>query len=240
MLRQSTEIVLSDSLQESENILQNLTDLPKNASEFGRETFSYDTALILVGMGMEKYIDLFKANDISLEIFMDLQETDLVSLGISDKDDRKRILTYTKNNRSVTFQVDLYAPENATEDSLIIRNILHQSVLLDKQVKEVLKQFSTDKCDDYFIANTMKASQVLKLVTEKSIKQIEKICDSIHDDKNGCLTSELTKKSKLDLSADKLPSGPKLRKMRVFLMVLTTVGMCSLAVLIAPSMGGTS
>lgn len=70
--------------------------------------FSKEVATLLYGMGMEKYFDLFKAEDISLETFLQLNYNDLNQLGITNPKDQDTII---KNLKEVkTEDLELIGP----------------------------------------------------------------------------------------------------------------------------------
>lgn len=60
-------------------------------------------------MSMEKYIDLFKTYDVSLETFLQMNYNDLNQLGITNPTDQDKIVNDLKNikNNSLDFAGDV-------------------------------------------------------------------------------------------------------------------------------------
>ncbi|KAK6618559.1 hypothetical protein RUM43_012950 [Polyplax serrata] len=138
--------------------------------------------LILQSSNLEKYIEKFRDYNISLDTFLNLIDSDLETVGITDKAEKESLLRNLENHKTHT--EDLIINENHFEDLIMVKNVLEQVELLQKYSNFVYLNWASQKLVDYDGDKPDPPSSYLKILLERSIVQCDRMCDLIFGENN--------------------------------------------------------
>ncbi|XP_049867147.1 uncharacterized protein LOC126367598 [Pectinophora gossypiella] len=77
--------------------IETISDITPVCSNINPTEFDVTTSALLIGVGAEKYIDIFRKHNIGQCTLLELRDEDLIKLGINDAEIRHKILVAVQN-----------------------------------------------------------------------------------------------------------------------------------------------